>query len=103
MLRHMRLAQGKQPGGGTRRRWGDLCTAWPARFRWGSKLTNPTADEHASAGLRRRHERSRYRCPDRAARRADHISHAIGSTDTSTMPTTTSSKFSLTTGTLPKK
>ena len=48
--------------------------------------------------------REPYRFRDWAFwRRADHISQAIGSTDTSTMPTTTSSKFSFTIGKLPKK
>ena len=77
----------------------------------------PAASERARAGCPQRASgggawadpsgaavREPYRFRDWAFwRRADHISQAIGSTDTSTMPTTTSSKFSFTIGKLPKK
>ena len=52
-----RAPREKQPVGGTRRRWGDLCNVVPARFRWGSKLTNPPGGEHASDGRRAPHAR----------------------------------------------
>ena len=45
----------------------------------------------------------RNHCGFAARRRAAQISHATGSTDTSTMPTTTSSKFFFTNGNSPKK
>ena len=48
----MRLWNGEQPAGGTRRSRCDVCNARLARSRWGRELAHPAGAEHATGRLR---------------------------------------------------